>query len=78
MDRSIMGTVTFPHKKPFVISCLSACVWFVFPLEAEIKEMNHNKGLFLAILELSEVSVREVTLVPQENTVKLAAVCLGF
>lgn len=39
----------------FVISCLSACAWFVLPLVAEIKEMNRNKGLFLAILELVEV-----------------------
>lgn len=55
MVRSIMATIAFPQEKPFVISCLSACAWFVLPLEAEIKEMNHNKGFFLAFLELFEV-----------------------
>lgn len=48
-------TIAFPQEKLFVISCLSAYARFILPLEAEIKEMNHNKELFLAILELFEV-----------------------
>lgn len=55
MDRSIVATIAFPQENLSVIFCLSAYAWFVLPLEAEIKEMNHMKGLFLAILELFEV-----------------------
>lgn len=55
MSRTRMARIAFPQKKISVISCLSAHAWVVFSLEAERKEMTHQKGLLLVILELSEV-----------------------
>lgn len=68
MSRNPMTRIAFSQAKLYVLFCLSDHACVVLSLEAEGKEMTHQKGLFLAILELSDAWIN--TSIPQENTVK--------
>lgn len=57
MSRNLMARIVFFQEKLCVLFCLSAHAHVVLSLEAERKEMSHQKGLFLAILELSDAGI---------------------